>query len=63
MQVFTHGQGLKFGWPTAKALTDSLSSGEESEVDVTELQTNEARAISLKTSLEGKGGPRIDEVV
>jgi len=45
IDVYSHGKGLPYGPATAKDIPEPASSGEESEVDITDLPPNDVRII------------------
>ncbi len=61
MPLFTQGRLIDYGPRTGDDVFAEASSGDESEVEITGL--DDSRLILDKTHAEGKGGPRMQQVV
>jgi hypothetical protein len=61
--MFNQGKNFPYGPPSAETIIEPASSGEESEVETTDLSAGDNRLLLQKTIIEGKGGPRMKHIV
>ncbi len=61
--MLNQGKNFPYGPPSAETIIEPASSGEESEVETTDLLPGDTKLLFQKTIIEGKGGPRMKHIV